>query len=128
MELFLNFAWALLAISGLCLWLRFDRRDKSERRLAFMALAMLIVIVFPVISVSDDLWSLQNPAETDASVRRDHVTAAPHASFPASAIPTTTFAGLANDYERAIAPLFHASLPVERPATDHIQNRPPPAA
>ncbi len=126
MEVFLNSAWALLALFCLCLWLRFDRREKSERRLAFMALAMLIVILFPVISVSDDLWSLQNPAETDSSVRRDHLAAAAHACFPVADLPATTFAGLANRCERTTAPHFRSSLPVERPPMGRIQNRPPP--
>jgi hypothetical protein len=128
MELFLNLAWALLALTSLCLWLRFDRREKGKRRRAFMALAMLIVILFPVISVSDDLWSPQNPAETDASVRRDHSGTAPHAIFPAVFVPKALFVEPPPSCRRSAAPLFHTSLPINRPAMDRIQNRPPPAA
>jgi hypothetical protein len=65
MELFLNFAWALLAIASVCLWMRLERRAGVERRLPLIALALLIVILLPVISVSDDLQVLQNPAESD---------------------------------------------------------------
>jgi hypothetical protein len=128
MELFLNFAWACLALTSVCLWSRFDRREKSERRLPFIALAMLIVMLFPVISVSDDLWALQNPAEADSSIRRDHSVTVAHAFFPAVAMPEAAFAGLTSIHERSSEPLFHASLPVGRPAVDRIQNRPPPAA
>jgi len=65
MELFLNFSWALLTIASVCLWMRMERRIGAERRLPLVALALLIVILFPVISVSDDLQVLQNPAESD---------------------------------------------------------------
>jgi hypothetical protein len=75
MELFLNSAWALLAVAIVYLWLRLGRRAVSERQMSFVALVMLIVILFPVISVSDDLWSIQNPAETDTCQRRDHCAA-----------------------------------------------------
>jgi hypothetical protein len=128
MEFFLNFAWALLAFTSLCLWFRFDRRETSERRVGFMALATLIVILFPVISVSDDLWSLQNPAETDTSLRRDHIAAAAHAVFPIAATLATAFAGPVQVDQGSTGPRFRASLPVHRPAIDRIQNRPPPSA
>ena len=128
MELFLNSAWALLALVSVCLWLRFDRREKSERRLPFIALGLLIVLLFPVISVSDDLWALQNPAEADSCVRRDHTVSVAHAFFHAVAMPEFAFAGLTQMHERSSEPLFLASLPVDHPAVDHIRNRPPPAA
>lgn len=128
MEVFLNSAWALLTLASVCLWLRFDRREKSERRLPLIALAMLMVMLFPVISVSDDLWAIQFPAEADSSVRRDHAATAAHAFFPAVAMPEAIFGRLALYHERSSEPLFHASLPVNRPAADRIQNRPPPSA
>lgn len=129
MELFLNSAWAVMAMAIVFLWLRLGRRAKSETRLSFIALVMLIVVLFPVISVSDDLWSLQNPAETDTYQRRDHLGSCPHSIFPViSALPETAPAELTFGFHGFVAPLNHTKLAVENPALGPIQNRPPPSA
>lgn len=129
MELFLNSAWAVMAFVIMCLWLRLERRDKAERRSSFVALVMLLVILFPVISVSDDLWSLHNPAETDTCQRRDHLTTSPHSIFPAiAALPEPPPAELAVDFQRLAVTLRVPLSLLENPALDPIQNRPPPAA
>ncbi len=128
MELFFNSLWAALALACLCGWLHAKRGDKEDRRLTFVAVVMLIVILFPVISVSDDLWSLQNPAETDTCVRRlqaptVHSTAHAFAGFPEP---------IAAEFAFAFLPLYtplYRSLPVFDPlAHDALQNRPPPSA
>jgi hypothetical protein len=129
MELLLNSAWAVMAIVVICLWLRLERRDKAERRSSFVALVMLLVILFPVISVSDDLWSLHNPAETDTCQRRDHLPTGLHSIFPAiAALPEPPPAELAVDFQRLAVTLRVPLSVLENPALDPIQNRPPPAA
>jgi hypothetical protein len=129
MEQFLNYAWAAMAIVILCLWLRLDDRDKAERRLSFVALIMLIVILFPVISVSDDLWSLQNPAETDTCQRRNHQGLCPHSIFPATAaLPEPVPAVPALGLKRLVAPFALEFLAMANQALGPIQNRPPPSA
>jgi hypothetical protein len=129
MELFLNFAWAVLAIVIICLWLKIERRDHADLRLPFIALVMLIVILFPVISVSDDLQSLQNPAETDTCQRRDYLAPCPHCIFPAIAVlHEPDFAGLTLGFQRFTAPLNLPPLVIDNPALDAIQSRPPPTA
>jgi hypothetical protein len=134
MELFLNLAWVLLAALMSCLWLRFAPRTgpelrMQERRTQVVALAVLILILFPVISVTDDLQSIQNPAEADSCLRRDHVVCNAHSIFPAAAaLPLPVFTELSIGILRSIAP---GSLPapvVDHPALASIQNRPPPAA
>ena len=47
-----------------------------------MALAALLLILFPVISVTDDFWAVHNPAETDRGVCRDHSSACEHTVAP----------------------------------------------
>ena len=128
MELFLNTVWVLVAIASVCFWVRLGRRTDAER-LSFVALAMLIVMLFPVISVSDDLWSIQNPAETDTCQRRDHRAFCPHSIFPAIAAPPEA-AGveLSFSFQRLGAPRHIPLLAVDNPALDPIQSRPPPAA
>jgi len=130
MELFLNFSWALLTIASVCLWMRMERRIGAERRLPLVALALLIVILFPVISVSDDLQVLQNPAESDTfqCQRRDCLAGSSHAVHPAiAALPEPVFAEAVWSLQR-YARLNFSSRAVENPAFDTIQNRPPPAA
>ena len=129
MELVLNFAWAVVAIASVGLWLRLGRRAVADRHMSFTALALLILILFPVISVSDDLWSIQNPAETDTCQRRGHLATCPHSIFPAcAALPEAAFAELSFGFMRAAKPLNLALPSVENPALAPIQNRPPPAA
>src|SRR5271155_1871111 len=85
MELVLNIAWALLATVMFGLWLRHSPRTGADMRIQFAALAVLLLILFPVISVTDDLLAVQNPAETDCLVRRDHVCSPAHSIHPAVA-------------------------------------------
>jgi len=89
MELVLNFAWVLLAAFMLSLWLQLAPCAHGDRRMQLVALAVLLLILFPVISVTDDLQAMQNPAETDCCQRRSHACAAPHSLFPAPATPAT---------------------------------------
>jgi hypothetical protein len=129
MELLLNLAWVLVAIASLCLWFRFGRLAGCDRRASFVALAMLLVILFPVISVSDDLWSVQNPAETDSCQRRDHRDLCSHTSFPAIAeLPLPAVAELSFGFQRLSVSLRSFQTIPDNPALDPIQNRPPPIA
>jgi hypothetical protein len=129
MELFLNSAWVMMAVVIVILWLRLEGRAKAETRLSFIALVMLIVILFPVISVSDDLWSLQSPAETNTYQRRDHQGSCPHSIFPViSALPEPAPAELTFGFHGFVAPFRFTKLAVENPALAPIQNRPPPSA
>ena len=132
MESTLNIAWALLAALMFCLWLRFAPRTGLDRRMQLVALAVFIAILFPVISVTDDLMAAQNPAEADIyylCLRRDHVVASPHSIFPAVAtLPLPVFAELSFGVLRFAAPSHMPAPLVINPALAAIQNRPPPAA
>ena len=100
MELFLNLAWVALAALMFCLWLRYASRTGPDRHIEnrkaqFVALAVLLLILFPVISVTDDLQAIQNPAETDTSLRRGHLVSNQHSIFPTvAALPLPVFAEL----------------------------------
>jgi hypothetical protein len=134
MELFLNFAWLLLASAMIALWLCSTpgkgSRRYADRRLQFVSLLMLIVILLPAISMTDDLLAAQNPAEVDSCLRRDHDYANPHSILPAVAalllLPSfrgLSFQPLSFFAIRSLAvPAYHS------PALAAIQNRPPPAA
>ncbi len=129
MELALNLAWALVAIATLGVWLGFAPRAGAERRVQLTALAVLILILFPVISVTDDLLATQNPAETDSCVRRAYVSSHAHSNAPiTSALPPRAFAGLFFGAAPIAAPRALSAAIVEHPGLSEIQNRPPPAA
>lgn len=133
MELALNLTWMVLAALMFCLWLCFAQRTgpdrRTERRRAqFVALAVLILILFPVISVTDDLQALQNPAETDSCLRRDHIVCNAHSIFPAAAaLPLPIFAELSFSTLRIAAPGRLPAPIFDHPALASIQYRPPPA-
>ncbi len=130
MEIFLNLAWAALAITMACLWLRWGDRDGTNRRRQIVALAILIAILLPVISVSDDLMAMQNATETDSVQRRDHLVAGrAHVVLPfAAVLSVAIFGGLPFGFQRFVpsSTLPHPAL--QSPERTAIQNRPPPAA
>jgi hypothetical protein len=129
MELLLNAAWLLVAGTILFLWLRGEGRSTQHRGRQLIAIAMLIAVLFPVISVSDDLLAAQNVFEADNYLRRDHlVPSNTHpVQPPLKAIAAVVFAGLAFGFLRFVAPCI---LPVKAPAHPElacIDSRPPPA-
>jgi hypothetical protein len=129
MEPFLNCAWVLLTAVMAILWVRFGLREGTSRRAQLVALALLALVLFPVISVSDDLQALQNPAEADCCVRRDLVVATAHSILPAV---VALFQPIATQMPTGV--LRHAAAgdiprtPEDHPALAAIENRPPPAA
>ncbi len=130
MEIILNLAWAALAIFMVWAWVRTDGRTGHSRRGQLVAITLLIAILFPVISVTDDLAAAQNPAETDTCIRRDHLLPAKaHTLLPEVALPAIpSFAGIPFGAPRYVSPQNLTARNVEQPALISIQNRPPPAA
>lgn len=129
MELALNLIWSLLALVMVCLWLRHAPREASQRGAQMIALCVLLIILLPAISMTDDLMAAQNPAEVDSSLRRDHEYVRPHALFPATAaLPQLAFAGVSFDAHRQAAPGLVSAPAFDLPALAPIQNRPPPVA
>jgi hypothetical protein len=129
MELVLNLAWVLVAAFMFCVWVQRAPRAGGDRRMQLVALAVLLLILFPVISVTDDLQAVQNPAETDCCQRRSHACSAPHCIFSApSSLPLPAFAGLSFAALRVAVPTGRPALLPDDPALHPIQSRPPPAA
>lgn len=73
MELLLNLAWLLLALPAYWLW-RDSRSAHDGRRLAslqvLLALGCMLVILFPVISASDDLQAMRSEMEETPASKR----------------------------------------------------------
>ena len=129
MEFVLNLAWVLLAVCMLCLWLRFAPRTVTDRRMQVVALAVLISVLLPAISMTDDLLAAQSPAEVVTSVRRDHDDSSPHYVVPVAVVPLLVlFSGLALSASPFRLTGELPSRSCKSPALSSIQNRPPPAA
>jgi hypothetical protein len=134
MELALNLGWVAVAAAMFCLWPRFAARTRpgqqtQNRRMQFVALAVLVLILFPVISVTDDLQALQNPAEADCCLRRVHVVPNTNSVFPpVAALPVPVFAELTFNIVRLANPGRLSAPIVDHPGLASIDNRPPPAS
>jgi hypothetical protein len=73
MELLLNVAWVLLALPAYWLWRR-DAGARVARRITplqcLLALGCVLVLLFPVISASDDLHAMRAEMEESATSKR----------------------------------------------------------
>jgi hypothetical protein len=129
MEFFLNLVGLLVALAISCLWLQRLPRAGFGWKTQLVALALLIVILFPVISVTDDLLAAQNPAETDSCTRRDHTISSAYAAPSLAAIsPEAPPNALAFGFLGPAAPDVHPLPMAQSAAMAPIENRPPPIA
>jgi hypothetical protein len=70
MEIILNLAWAVFSAGMIWFWVRTSASNLQPRRTQIMALMMVVLLLLPVISLSDDLVAAQGLAETDCCLRR----------------------------------------------------------
>lgn len=71
MEILLNLAWAACSLTMILLWIRGGQfRRSAPRHVQAMALFAVVLLLLPVISLSDDLVAAQSLAESDCCVRR----------------------------------------------------------
>lgn len=127
MELALNLGWLALAITMCWLRLRHARREGPRRQVQFIALALILAIMFAVIPMYDDMAMAQNPAETscfaheDFSSVRAHVMLHPVDNFSQSLDSEVSseviYLGVVGD---------HPAQVLRSPSLRSIQNRPPP--
>jgi|SRR5271165_1687054 len=72
MELLLNLAWVLLVLPAYWLWRR--EASRTERRVSslqcLLALGCVLVLLFPVISATDDLHAIRAEMEDSAVSKR----------------------------------------------------------
>jgi hypothetical protein len=128
-ETSLNLAWAVLAAAMFLFWLRYRPRHKASSSLQVAALTVCVLILLPVISISDDLLAAQFPAETDTSLRWGHRPSDYHPDShhipvllhtPFDFLNSRPVAGLANEASRLTFVLPQVSI--------RLRNRPPPGA
>ncbi len=136
MELLSNLLWLALSSLLLGFWLLHRNRwtDESLRTslgVQFVALALLIIVLLPVVSLTDDLQACTVPAESEHLARRSDFQTFTDYSLHAVSV---AIAGLA-PFHAPPQPqtLAWLSLPIEKEAIGvrylHILGiRPPPAA
>jgi len=90
MELALNLGWTAMAIAMCWLWVRHARREGQGRWTQFASLGLILVIMFAVVTMYDDMAMAQNPAETRCFQREDDLGAHERAPLHpvAASIPT----------------------------------------
>ena len=129
MELALNLGWTAMTAAMCWLWARHARREGQGRWAQFVSLGLVLVIMFAVITIYDDLAMAQNPAETRCFQREDDFGAHEHVLLhPVVASTPTLAAELPFNTFRFTVPGSHLIPTVKDPALSSIQNRPPPAA
>jgi hypothetical protein len=128
-EILLNLAWAALAVSMVGLWLRVGDRKDIDRHRQIVAIVILIAILFPVISVSDDLMAMQNATEQNGTERRDLLlSAGDHSIQSLAAVVSALILDNGVRTVRFVSARSFSQRRVERPELSSVENRPPPAA
>jgi hypothetical protein len=134
MELFLNLAWLLLALPAFWLW-----RDAGNTRVRYkfsslqclLALGCVLVMLFPVISATDDLHAMRSEMEESPASKRS-VRQAGHdkasvwnsrLQSPPAVLPKLFSFALANEY-KALPPA--QSFSILTPPSSFTSTRAPP--
>jgi hypothetical protein len=129
MELFLNLCWLTLLVPAYLLWQRRIACNRSVRgSLIFVCtLGCVLVLLFPVISASDDLHSFgQAMEESKHSLHADgHATASVQSNAQALAPMACSFSRLRLERIADVVP-FSTQSPASFVAT-HLAPRAPPA-
>jgi hypothetical protein len=132
MELLLNLAWLLLALPAFWLWRGASSAPFRRKFTAFqclLALACMLVILFPVVSATDDLRAMRNEIEESPASKRtirqassDKVSAWKWQSPPALAATPSSF----TISEQGRLPLRAGGLPVPAMPAMVLAARAPP--
>jgi hypothetical protein len=116
------------------LWLRGAPRKGSNRGVELVGLGVLILILLPQISITDDLQSLRYPAEVRSAESWRHYASArlqvtPYPSLhPVPTPALQAFAALGFGFKsHGVLSTLTAHTP-DSGASISFQNRPPPAA
>lgn len=134
MELLLNLAWLLLAVPAFWLW-RGSRTASAIRRPSslqcLLALGCMLVILFPVVSATDDLHAMRTEMEESPLSKRNirqasHDRATASKSLNPPALLQNSISTVALDESRV--PPFVSFLSVRVAPTVEHAGRAPPAS
>lgn len=132
MELLLNLAWLLLALPAFWLWRSarsVPRGHKFTALQCLLALGCMLVILFPVVSATDDLHAMRSEMEESPASKRT-IRQASHDKASSSkchwqlALVATASSLIVSDHFWQPLPTF-ASFPPVAPAIRHPGRAPP---
>jgi len=128
MEIVLNIAWAFCSLGLIAAWLHGSRSNPAPRRTQIMSLAMAVLLLLPVISLSDDLMAMQSPAETDTCLRRAQHSGDLHPTVASAswALAVLTFAEFAWGGYSQVVPGSSRVTPPLSVLPRSLESRPPP--
>jgi hypothetical protein len=84
MELLLNLFWLTFALLALGLWWHARREQRCNRLPQFVVLSCVLILLFPVVSVTDDLHPIRPEMEESSPSKK--IKAAAHASSDHSGV------------------------------------------
>jgi hypothetical protein len=130
MEILLNITWMVCSLALVGFWTRYAASKSGSRCTQALALSMVVLLLLPVISLSDDRVAMQGLAESDGNVRRALHPGDSHLSptSDASALPAPVFSNLFfRQYSQDLLHLdrepAHSSV-----IARSLDSRPPPRA
>jgi hypothetical protein len=133
-ELLLNLLWFSISVSLVFLWARAIRLGHTRIKWSTLAaLALLLVLLLPVISMTDDLVAMAAP-EDDHPVRRGEMPLLHLDQIPAAPLDTVALVALLLFGLAFLATRLSRLIPVSYPATQRVgfaravAVRPPPSA
>lgn len=134
MEALFNLLW--LALSGVlaaCWLFSLERRKKTHHgyamRVQVVALAMLIFVLLPAVSLTDDLLTYTAPAESEHLSRRADLLAGPDSTAQHAAMVIAGVISLELAARLQTLATIHPAHHAEKSRTGyqrHLGNRPPP--
>jgi hypothetical protein len=129
MELALNLGWMAIAMAMCWLWVRYGRRGVCGRSAQLISLALVLFMMFVVITTYDDMAMAQSPADARCFQREDSLGAQAHVQIHpvVASIPAPGAKLPFNTFRYAVPGSLHVPT-VRVDALSSIQNRPPPAA
>ncbi len=139
MEILLNCLWLVLSLSLVTVWLAGARRPQGSRaartsllpgtRLQVTAIVILLLLLFPVISLTDDLAMCAATRDTEQALRLDDLCQSAHAQpavMPATLGWLEALTSLAQHAEHRPAGYEAQILALKEGTRLPIDSRPPP--
>ena len=131
MELLLNLAWLLLALPAYWLW-RVSRTAPAGRKISsrqcLLALGCMLVILFPVVSATDDLCAMRTEMEESPASKRTIRQASPDKvsawKWQSPALAGSANLLIVNDEDWQQSPAASLSVPAA-PAIERVGRAPP---
>jgi hypothetical protein len=134
-ELLLNLLWLSISVSLVALWARAIRLGYTRINWSTLAaLALLLVLLLPVISMTDDLVAMAAPLEDDHPLRRGEMPLLHFDQIPAAPLDTVALAALLLLGLAFLATRLSRLIPVSYQETQRVgfaramAVRPPPSA